>query len=511
MPEDAPLKALPSVQIAENPLASVWEPVYSRHPVLKNIVDSYGNRSVFEYVQSFLSPFPQAEESRREEWLSVFQELLTERVGSEMAQEVTGQVRAVPLVSTADHHSPLDEPYWMNTNLIHSLVHLPELRPSYNVCFSFASVSLNNALGYPRGLLLHEEGKSLREGIASYRFYPEAKLLRLSLFPDKDKMATTYGFRSYQADDVQRLLNGVDLKVKEGLMSADAGVRLRAWISEQFMDEKILNLRDYPSQITALNTKFWPSYFEPESRSHAPNVIYLEIETLVTELLLRVHLQKPDSLFFKFIFDPDWQTAFVKEFEGIHGAFCSHEEDGTYYFWGLDDKGHRVRMFLRDGELSSMERTIVVPMTAEGVSEALRTKKIFPCMALCYLMMAFYYRVRCMGATSQIRDLTLTKERTINVLRLMGENAEADALTSFPTQDLIGALSLDAMKLPCGDRVLPTGLDILLHGHLSFDTIIARSKRVTLKEAMLPYVKDLYNDFCRDLPFPLQDLDFRID
>ena len=511
MPDDVKLETNSVISSGTDALASVWQPVYDRHPVLKNIVDSYGDRSVFEYVQSFLTPFPQAEETRREEWLSVFQDLLTERVGSEMAREVTEQVRAVPLVSTADHHSPLDEPYWMNANLIHSLVHLPEAHPTYNVCLSFASVSLNNALGYPRGLLLHEEGKMLREGIPSYRFYPEAKLLRLSLFPDKDKMATTYGFRPYMTEDVQRLLNGVDLKVKEGLISVDAGVRLRAWISEEFMDDKIMSLKDYPSQITALNAKFWPSYFEPESRAHAPRVIYLEIETLVTELLLRVHLQKPDSLFYKFIFDSAWQSAFLKEFEGVHGAFCSHDEDGTYYFWGLDEKGHRVRLFLRDGELSSMERTIVVPMTAEGVSEALRTKKIFPCMALCYLMMAFYYHVRCMGATSQIRDLTRTKERTINVLRQMGENAEADALTPFPTQDLIGALSLDAMKLPCGDRVLPTGLDILLHGHLSFETIIARSKRVTLKEAMLPYVKDLYNDFCRDLPFPLQDLDFRID
>ena len=77
--------------------------------------------SVYDYAASFLTPYDGIVKERQEEWLAVFSELLEVRLGRDVAAAVTAQLRELPLVSTADHHAPLDEAYWVNTNLVHSL------------------------------------------------------------------------------------------------------------------------------------------------------------------------------------------------------------------------------------------------------------------------------------------------------------------------------------------------------------------------------------------------------
>lgn len=472
-------------------------------------MDQYGQKSVYEYAQSFLEPFSRGKGvGRMDEWLPVFEALLTERLGESVAREVTAQLRLVPVVSTADHHSPLDEPYWVNANLVHALIH--PLNPghvSYSIALSFSVVSLNNALGYPRGLLMHDYTLPAHSPLAHYHFYPESDLLKLSLLPDKDKMAVVYRYRPYTEEDVKRLLNSIESKEKEGHINADQAIHLKACVRQLFLAPAIMGQKTFAAQMTALNYQLWPLYF---SSPEVPRVVYFEIETLVTELLLRVHLDRPESLFHRLLFDPTWQRAFIREFDGIRGAFASHDQSGTVFFWGLDDKGHRVRLTLQEGQLQSAEKSIVVQLNAAALRVALEKGQIFPSMTLCYLMMAFYYRVRCLGGSNQIRDLARSKEAWQQLLRSVGQNEEAEELTDFPTEDLLGSLGLSTFKMPDGGRVLPTGLDLFLENpHRSFTQISELAHRLTVHSAIMVYLKDLYNDYCKELPFPIQDLDVR--
>ena len=488
---------------------SVWEPVWVKNPALKVLIEQYGQGSVYDYAASFLTPYEGVLPERREEWLAVFFELLEERLGADVAKAVTQQIRELPLVSTADHHAPLDEPYWVNTNLVHSMAQI-QAKQKYCVALSFASISLNTALGYPRGLLMHDQKAPETASFPHYRFYPEEKLLRLSYFGDKDKMSVVYGFKAFQKEDLDRLLNSLQIKVKEGNISQDDATRLKTWCEGRLLDPDFLRQKDYSSQITALNYKMWPELFAESD--DVPRVIYLEIETLVAELLKRVHFKNEASPIYKLMFSKEGQNAFIEAFEGVHGAFCAHENDGTYYFWGLDDKGHRVRLFLREEALESEDKNLRFEMNPSALSAALSAGKIFPSMALCYVLMAFYYRVRCIGGSSQIKDLSATKEAWMKVLCAMNFAQEAEEISALPSQDLVGSIALSATKLPLGDRVLPTGIDMLLSPQKKpFEDYVKRAQNTTMNAALLPYLKDLYIDFCRDLPFPLQDLDLKLD
>lgn len=492
-------------------LEMLWSPVWHKNPALKELMVSWGEKSVYEYAASFLTPFDGGAKERQDEWLTVFSELLEVRLGKDVAQAVAQQLRELPLVSTADHHAPLDEPYWVNTNLVHSLAQA-QAGNKYCVALSFASISLNTALGYPRGLLMHDNRAST-DGLAPhYRFYPEEKLLKFSYFGDKDKMSTVYGFRAFQKEEFDRLLAAIQLKTKEGSVSSEHSAQLKTWSETFFLDPELLRQKDYASQITVLNYKLWPHFFDGSVPSEAPRVVHFEIETLVGELLKRVHFKDVESPLYKLMFSPQGRAAFVDAFEGIHGAFCAHENDGTYFFWGFDAKGHRVRLFLKDDCLHSETKEICIPLDPRSFAEALDSKKIFPSMALCYVMMAFYYRLRCMGGSSQIKDLTATKNAWMKVLNTLGFEQEAVEISGLPTQDLVGSIALSMTQTPSGDRVLPTGIDLLLNTQkMSIDDYKKRAQNTTLKSALLPYLKDLYNDYCREIPFPLQDLDLKLD
>ena len=487
---------------------SPWSPVWNKHPALKRLMDEWGEKSVYEYAAGFLTPFEGVIPERQEEYLSVFSDLLEPRLGKQVTEEVCAQLRALPLVSTADHHAPLDEAYWVNTNLLHSIAQVQAGNP-YCIALSFASISLNTALGFPRGLLMHD-AKVSREGGPGYRFYPEEKLLRLSYFSDKDKMSVVYGLRPFKQEEFDRLMNSLQLKMKEGSISAEDGAKLKMWCEQLLLNPQALRQKDYASQITVMNHHLWPTLFAESYEG--PRIVYLEIETLVAELLKRVHFKQTASPIYKLMFTPQGRAAFVEAFEGVHGAFCAHENDGTYYFWGLDDKGHRVRLFLKEDCLHSENKDICVSLSPEAFEGALNSGKIFPSMALCYVLMAFYYRLRCVGGSSQIKDLGLTKEAWMKVLHAIGHDEEARAIAEFPTRDLVGSIALSSLRLPSGDTVLPTGLDLALSSEKkSFADYVERAKNRTVNEALLPYIKDLYIDFCRDLPFPLQDLDLKLD
>ncbi|QQR54746.1 hypothetical protein IPG41_06195 [Candidatus Peregrinibacteria bacterium] len=479
-------------------LKHIWEPIWKKNPALQKIMEKHGNVSVYEYVKTFLTPSDFKPE-RQEEWLTVFAELLEPRLGREVSIAVTEQLRNLPLVSTADHHAPLDEPYWVNTNLVHSLAQ-EAAGNAYCIALSFASISLNTALGYPRGLLMH--GAKIPP---ENQFYPEEKLLRLSYFGDKDKMSVVYGFRPFQKEDFERLTNAIQLKMKEGNLSNTDGIQLKTWCEHYFLDPDFLKQKDYSSQITVLNYKAWPSLF---SEGHSgPRIVYLEIETLVAELLKRVHFKQPDSPLYKLLFTPEGRAAFVQNFEGVHGAFCAHENEGTYYFWGLDDKGHRVRLFLKDDCLHSETKDICITLTPEAFESAMKAGKIFPSMALCYIVIAFYYGLHCLGGSSQIKDLERSKQAWMQVLQAMNCPAEAESISKCPTQDLVGSIALSTLEWPSKGRALPTGIDLaLLKEKNSFNDCIERAQKIALNEALLLYIKDFYIDFCQELPFPEEEL-----
>lgn len=472
-------------------LERIKEAIWKRRPILGNIMRSHGDDKLYDYARDFIdinkSPILDA---RKHELIGVAQELIAARLGNEVGEKVARQLTKFPLVSTADHHGSIDHPLWVNANIISALPQLENSDPDnkYLIVFSFSSVSVNNHT-YPRGILFHGGDNC------------NGELIRLPILPDKDKMGIVYAMRGMTRDDIEKSQAAVLKKEHEGAISHGRGTRINSIIDTYFGNSDVLGAASLAEQITKINYHLWPHLFHPpegirreDQGARVPGLIYLEIETLVIELLIRYHLSNPDSFIYKLLFDSTYQERVKILFNSIPGAFSNEKNWGTYLFWAIDDKMHRVRMFFADGILHSTQRRHSCAMTPEGLKDALLKKEIFPSMALCYLVVSLYYGMKCLGGFCQVNDLTMTKFAWQQLLAEMGEMDEADAINPVQTKELGGdGMVLSYLPNERGELVAATGIDMLLEKpDTSLEWYVKVSKRVTLNDMMTPILPEIY-------------------
>lgn len=467
----------------EDPLLPIWNEIWARRPILEDIMQHHGSTPLYDYTKDFfeINASPRLD-ARKAELIEVVEGLLKDRLGADTAHQVARQLAKLPLVSTADHHGPIVHPFWVAANIVTGLRYLemedPDIR--FLPVFSFAGVSLNNHT-YPRGILFHGEEHCSKD------------VVKLSLFGDKEKMSTVYNTRPYTKEDASRAIALLAKKVREGEVNSEIGASVKGILEDIFLDPEVLKIPDYSAQITWLNARLWPKLFHPVTPK-TPDLVYLEIETLVRELLLQKHLGDPQSLIYKVLFDPQFQPLFEKYFNNIPGAFSLEKGWGTYLFWALDDKNHRVRLSYKDGRIVSEFGTCDFALEPNELRKALEERKIFPSMVLCYLIVALYYGMKCLGGFCQVSDLTKTKEAWQSFMREIGYLEEAEALEPVQTKELGGdGMVLAYLESTEGHMTPATGIDLILQKKpTNFERYVKLTKNITFGELMNPLVLEVY-------------------
>jgi hypothetical protein len=452
-----------------------------------------GDKSLARYAQGFFEMTPMAPhvQSRRSELIDAVRTLVTERLGKETGDAVAAQLARFPLVSTSDHHAIIDNPYWVNANLITALPCIGNAQAMpHLIVFSFASVSINNASGYPRGIEFHG-------GMGG-----EGPTIRLPILPDKLKMGTVYGMRAFTQSDVANAFKLLIDREKEKKVTTEKAALIRAFMNKHLLAEDVLAQKSLSSQITLLNHRLWPDLFHAADRGGAandlPELIYVDIETLVAHLLLSRHVGDKESLINRALFDPPMMASILQHFDGIPGAFGRNDNSGTYMFWALDEKLHRIGLSLDAGFLVSSDGSFRLRFDRNSIEDALRSGKIFPSTALCYLIVAFHYGMKCLGGFCQVHDLTVLKEAWQKVLRECNEANEADALEQLQTQDMnAGGMMLTYVRTPQDRLMIATGIDMLVERAMdtSLKTYLSIAQNVTLHESMLPMLPGAYSVF----------------
>jgi len=470
--------------------------IWVRRPILGEIMIRRGEKPLYSYAEDFfdVNPSPLLDE-RKPELIEVVHHLLSERLGTHVAEGVKDQLEKLPLVSTADHHGPINHPFFVNSNIITALPYFEtaDRDIKYLVDFSFASVSANNS-SFPRGILFHggEHGTG--------------ELIRIPILPDKLKMSVVYQLRAFNKEDLTKAVSEIAKNERAGKILNGRGERVRKFLKIFFGNEEVLEEKDLCAQITKINFDLWPNLFHPEKASKEdisvkkrskkiPDLIYLEVETIVKELLIKHHLFNKESLINRFLFHKDSPRLVCKYFDKLPGSFSLKEGWGTYVFWGLDDKMHRVRLSLDKGKLHSQDNKIVIKWDAENLKKALEDKKIFPNMALCYTLVALYYGFKCLGGFSQVNDLTLTKDAWKKYLVAVGEFTEAEALNPIQTKELGGdGMVVSYLKTPEGKLVPAMAIDMILEKNdTSYKKYVEISKKLMLKNTMAPMLPEIYS------------------
>jgi hypothetical protein len=325
-------------------------------------------------------------------------------------------------------------------------------------------------------------------------------LLRLPLLPDKLKMGVVYGTRPFNQQDLDHLDGELKKKERDGQVALGRGDAVRSLLKAYFATPDVLESPDYSSQITKINYRLWPALFHPaagfkqSSFTSIPDLLYLEIETIVSEAFQRFHKDNPQSLIHRLLFNADFRQSALRHFNDIPGAFSKEKDTGTFFFWGIDDHHHRMRLRFEDGFLVSPDGSFKAELTPEVIGKLLREKKIFPSMLLSYLMVSLYYGMKCLGGFCQVNDLTMAKDAWRCILLERGEEQEVEAIVPIQTKELGGdGMVLAYARSTVGDLVPATGIDLALETRdTSFEKYVARSKMVTLSEMMSSMLPEMY-------------------
>ncbi|OGL77092.1 hypothetical protein A3J43_00235 [Candidatus Uhrbacteria bacterium RIFCSPHIGHO2_12_FULL_54_23] len=466
----------------------LWKKIFDRRPVFGDIIRKHGGRNLFSYAEGFLDVRPSPVlDARKGELIETVRDLIAPRLGTAVAGEVAAQLTRLPLVSTADHHAPINHPFWINANIVSGipLAVRPDRAPHYLVVLSFSSISVNNASGWPRGIEFHDGSRGA--------------LCRIPLLPAKHAMAVVYGMRGYAAHDIEKSLQELAQR-EDG--THHIGARIAASLKTYFGDAAVKEDPRLVSQLTKINFHLWPRFFHASSsalpptdvRAHAPSLVYLEIESLTAELLTRHHLQNPRSPLYRLLFDGVFRHAALRHFDNIAGAFSREKKTGTHLFWGINPHLHRTHLDLAADAFIVRETGARIPLTPDRIAAALREKTIFPSMLLCYLTIALYYGMKCLGGFCQVHDLTMIKEAWMRLLRACELPDEADAVAPVQTKELGGDGTVLSYRTDAEGNLAPaTGMDMLLSSaDTQFDRYVAQAKRVTLAEAMAPMLPEMY-------------------
>lgn len=457
--------------------------VFLKRPVLGEIMKANGQKSVFEYVKSYVArKYQPLNLDRQAELIEVVKEETATKLGDRVAESVGAQLKDYYYVSTTDHYGPMYHPWVFNFNLITSAVYLEESARNLKNVINLAcsNVSLNN-FAFPRGFAFHSDMTG------------ENKLNRFSLLPSNAHSNAVYGFRAYTADEVVKVKKLLHEAVQKKQIRPEEEQKAVTLVEEIFADKDNLKCTNYADQITYANSTIWKKVL-PNTRKKI-NFVYLEQEVIVARLLIEKHLYEKTTIS-RIIFDQKSEELLIKYFAGLPEMFSRRDKLGTYLFWAqpkAGKAGNRLRLWKDGNFLVSEDGSYKVELAPEALERALKSKELIPSVLLTFMVLCFYYGLKCFGGLGQINYLPLLKEAYVKMQKDLGRFESAGACATTETDNLGGEVTVALASSKVNGTAPATSFDFMIYGNeKTWPTFVEQSKILTLEEAILPMFSEDY-------------------
>ncbi len=464
------------------------EVVFAHRPVLREILEKYGKKSLFDFIANYTTaPSATPAKIRKEAVLKIIQEEVEKKLGSkELAAEVVQQMRHYYYVSTTDHYGPLYHPWVLNFNLVTAMSYLdnpdPELK--HIVTLACSNVSLNN-FSFPRGFAFTSNATG------------KLKSNRLSFLPSNSHSFPVYGFRAYRADEVTKVKKQLQEKVKNKEVLAEEAGALTKIIDEVYGNERVLAQTSYADQVTMTNYALW-NKLVPSQNGKQVSFVYLEQEWIVARLLIEHHLYA-DTTINHLLFDEEAETMLENNFYGLPEAFSKREKVGTYLFWALPrvNCNHRLKLWKQGRYLVDDDGIYKVELTPDAIRDALLKKELIPSVLLTFMTMSFYHGLTCLGGLGQINYLPRLKEAYLKLQEQRGDKISVEVCEPVPTKQLGGEVTVALTHTSQGDTAPATLFDLLLHRRDDmWRTLNEQAQTISLEEAIVPMFPEDYPMVC---------------
>ncbi len=429
--------------------------VFGRRNVLAKIHAQQGLVSLFNYVTGWPHPAGFAGEPA----VAVIKDLARKYLGVQAVAELASQIEEQSLVSTVDHHGIFGHPFFLNANLLFSLK--KDLK--YLPVFSTSGVSLNNS-SWPGCLVLTNPNTGLLE--------------RLSFFHDGHKTKTVFGAIKIGEEEVRRVVQQVKQLT---FLKPEQKEKLTQLIPKIFLSTRVLEQNNFSDQACIISQMLWQETF-----SSAPKLVYLPLEEIASQILIKDISVSPNHILHKLLFTPaGWQLV-EKYFLGLRGAFGPNR--GSFLFWGVDNQDKRFALYREGLKIKDLGLKVEYQLTSEIISKALGDRFIYPTSLVCFLVM-LYYNFNCLGGFNQTSWLTVIKEKFIALLAEMGETAIPSQISKVVTDNF--AETPLAFSYTNGLLTKSSLLDLYLNG-VEYSVLQSQAKKITLAQSLETELPEIY-------------------
>jgi hypothetical protein len=152
-----------------------------------------------------------------------------------------------------------------------------------------------------------------------------------------------------------------------------------------------------------------------------------------------------------------------------------------------------LQLWKKGNWLESADGSYRIELRPDTIREALKKRELIPGMMLCYILLCFYYGLKCLGGFSQVNYLTFMKNAYIKMQADRGNYKSIEMCARAQTKEMCGDVALAFLGLPDGSLTPATGLDLILHGsEYTWPKLVELSKLITLEEALNPMMPEFY-------------------
>lgn len=397
-------------------LSSYTEAVRKERPALSRIIDELGDLDVLNFSHILF----QKGESQADIYRSGFRDLLTlsfPQISTDIIGELDKSLRKNPVVSTADHHSIINHPVYLNSNILLSLYAKNFAQNKKHIfappILSFSAIPLNNT-AYPRGILL-----SGPDGEKRFSFFGASQ--RHEMVCLADPLVFSRSKIDFWIDR-----NKDQFSKKELIFISDG-------LSDLVSNSDINKARIYSGETQIFNRWLWSKIFPGVELNFFP------AEELVKTFFLKILIKDESLPLYNFLFNLPLDEQ-DRLFDGIYGAWnLSKLRDwlpggGTCFFWGVSKEKRSLPLKREKGFLTSkLKEFKPIKWDPWELAKVLEERRIIPSMLLIYLSLA-HYGLYCSGAFNQIGYLAPILDRYRKGLLLLSENKEAQRVEQISAE-----------------------------------------------------------------------------
>lgn len=457
------------------------EAVLRKRPILRSIIEKRGDKALLEYANQFVDVnFTPAIPTRQQELFSVLRQVTEQRFGTAISESVIRQLEKYYFVSTADHTGPLTHPFFLNADLLTAASFLTHSDPVLQniIVLTCANISVDNH-SLPRGLLYH----SAQE---------DAPMKRMAFLSANTRPPSVYALRPYGMADLEKMKQALETdRLRKDVTNAEYE-QLMGLVADIYSQPEILACSSYAEQMGKTNLPLWQKFFAA-SNVKLPNLINLELEDIVVKLITNFHLYQ-DTIINHVLFDPKYEPFINDYFEGIFGSFSREEDAGTYLFWALP-KGsrHNLQLWRKGNYLVSKDESYKIELNPEAIRAAMESKELIPSLLLDFMVVSFYYGLKCLGGFNQVNYLTLMKNAYIKMNVDLGNYRSIEMCARAQTKEICDGPTVAFLGYNGDKMTLATGLDLILRGNKdSWSTFVEMCKKTTLEQALSPLMPEMY-------------------